>query len=182
MWNERRADSSIKCITEDKHGFSKHFIYSLYRSLIFTQCSWQHNCSPRGGNLTVSHIFIVPLQMETLYYELFHYRNVTSLSFQMNLNAPTRWDKNKKKGRKWSSFDLMVEVVYLNALCRLYSKSSWGSDHLCKIDFPLYFILLIRFSFLCASHGLVPILIVLWATKINMQYLTEHCPSQERPL
>ena len=67
-----RLSNALLSKTEDKQGFSK---------LLFTDCesvSFSHNVlgsttvPPRGGNLAVSHIFIVTLQMESLYYKPFH--------------------------------------------------------------------------------------------------------------
>lgn len=117
--------------------------YSLCKCLIFTQCSWQRNCSPQGGGLTVSLICILTLQMETLYYKLFHYRNVTLLSFQMNSNAPT-WCK-QKKGKEvpliWirsELFEHTLQSLFKKPFQLIYAK-----------DFPLCLVLLIRFSCLC---------------------------------
>lgn len=105
-------------------------LFAACESLIFTQCSWQHDGSPQGGNLTVSQIFIVTLQMETLHYKLFLYCNATSLSFQMNSNVPTQWAFFPFfffKGRKIKFIWFGLEVVYLSTLCNLRSKSCFSS-------------------------------------------------------
>lgn len=146
LWQTRRF--VYQTYYPDKQSFPTHFIYCLWKNLIFTQCSWQLDCSPQGGNLTVSQIFIVTLQMETLYYKLFHYWDVASLSFQINSNASTVFSK----GRRIKFFWFGLEVFFRSTLRSLYSKSSQVSVHLCKIDFPLRLLPLIRLSFLCVTQ------------------------------
>lgn len=99
-----------------------------------------------------------------------------SLSFQMNSNAPTQFDKKRQE---------VIGSGLFKALCNLYSKSSCFSSFMQnRFSITIGFInKVLMWSYVGkkTSFVLMPTFIVVLATK-SIYNPTEHCLNQERAL